>query len=119
MKKLVSILIPAYNAAEFIAETIESVLAQTWPRKEIIVVNDGSQDDTLAIARQFESKQVLVVTKDNEGAAATRNKAFSLCQGDYIQWLDADDLLSPNQISPQIALGGGRLGRRPLIFSRV
>jgi glycosyltransferase involved in cell wall biosynthesis len=69
MKKLVSILIPAYNAAEFIAETIESVLARTWPRKEIIVVNVGSQDDTLAIARQFESKQVLVVTKDNEGAA--------------------------------------------------
>jgi glycosyltransferase involved in cell wall biosynthesis len=69
MKKLVSILIPACNAAEFIADTIKSVLAQTWPQKEIIVVNDGSQDDTLAIAREFESKQVLVVTKDNEGAA--------------------------------------------------
>jgi glycosyltransferase involved in cell wall biosynthesis len=117
MTKLVSILIPAYNAAEFIADTIESVLAQTWPKKEIIVVNDGSQDDTLAIARQFESKQVLVVTKDNEGAAATRNKAFSLCQGDYIQWLDADDLLSPNKISRQMALVEGGYGSRGLLSS--
>src|SRR4030095_5883408 len=103
MKKLVSILIPAYNAAEFIAETIESVLAQTWPRKEIIVGNDGSHGEPLAIARQFESKQVLVVTKDNEGAAATRNKAFSLCQGDYIQWLHAGGLLSAKTISSQVA----------------
>jgi glycosyltransferase involved in cell wall biosynthesis len=117
MKKLVSILIPAYNAAEFIADTIKSVLAQTWPRKEIIVVDDGSQDDTLAIACQFESKQVLVVTKDNEGAAATRNKAFSLCQGDYIQWLDADDLLSPNKISRQMALVEGGCGSRCLLSS--
>src|SRR5262249_38883230 len=104
-------------AAGFIGETIKSVLAQTWPRKEIVVVNDGSEDDTLAIARQFESRQVLVVRKDNEGAAGTGNKAFSLCQGDYIQWLDADDLLSPNKIFRQMALVEGGCGSRSLLSS--
>jgi glycosyltransferase involved in cell wall biosynthesis len=99
---LISILIPAYNAGKWIAETIGSALAQKWPRKEIVVVNDGSTDDTLAIARRFSSPEVSVVTQDNEGAAAARNKAFSLCQGDYVQWLDADDLLSPDKIANQM-----------------
>ena len=100
---LVSILIPAFNAQEWIADTIRSALAQTWPRKEIIVVDDGSRDQTLAIASQFASQDVSVVAKSNEGAAATRNKAYSLCQGDYIQWLDADDLLTPDKIERQLA----------------
>jgi glycosyltransferase involved in cell wall biosynthesis len=99
---LVSILIPAYNAAEWLAETIESAAAQTWPRKEIIVVNDGSTDDTLAIARRFRSAEISVVSQDNQGAAAARNTAFSLCQGDYIQWLDADDLLSQDKVTKQM-----------------
>jgi glycosyltransferase involved in cell wall biosynthesis len=116
MTQLVSILIPAYNAGEWIAETIESALAQTWPRKEIIVVNDGSADDTLAIARQFASGEVSVVTQDNQGAAAARNKAFSLSQGDYIQWLDADDLLSPDKISRQMQ-ARERWGTERTLFS--
>src|SRR6516162_9612373 len=102
MTPLVSILIPAYNAERWIAETISSALAQTWPRKEIIVVNDGSIDQTLRLARQFESKGVSVVTQENQGVCAARNKAYNLCQGDYIQWLDADDLLSPNKIAKQM-----------------
>ena len=101
-KPLVSILIPAYNAQKWIGETIQSALAQTWPRKEIIVVDDGSKDETLAVARRFESRNVKVVTKANAGAAAARNKALSLSQGDYIQFLDADDLLSPNKIECQM-----------------
>lgn len=102
MKPLVSILIPAYNAEEFIADTIQSAIAQTWPRKEIIVVDDGSTDRTAEIARKFTSKDVAFVSKGNEGAAATRNHAFALSQGDYIQWLDADDLLSPDKIEQQL-----------------
>src|SRR6516225_12133852 len=98
MKPLVSILIPAYNAQEWIADTIISALGQTWSRKEIIVVDDGSTDQTLAIARQFASKDVVVVTQRNQGASAARNHALSLSQGDYIQWLDADDLLSTDKI---------------------
>jgi len=102
MTPLVSILIPAYNAERWIAETIQSALAQTWPRTEIIVVDDGSRDQTLSIARQFASKNVSVVTQDNQGGSAARNRAFTICQGEFIQWLDADDLLSPDKIAQQM-----------------
>src|SRR5215510_8915726 len=102
MEPLVSILIPAYNAQQWIAGTLESALSQTWPKKEIIVVDDGSSDQTLQIARQFASKTVRIVTQANQGASAARNTAFSICQGDYIQWLDADDLLDPDKIEKQV-----------------
>ena len=102
MKPLVSILIPAYNAEEWLAETLRSAVAQTWPRKEIILVDDGSRDGTLAVARQFASRDVCVVTQQNQGAAAARNRALSLSQGDYIQWLDADDLLGLDKIAQQL-----------------
>jgi glycosyltransferase involved in cell wall biosynthesis len=102
MKPLVSILIPAYNAQQWIADTIESALAQTWSKKEIIVVDDGSSDQTLQIATQFASKTVRIVTQVNQGASAARNTAFSICQGDYIQWLDADDLLAPDKVERQV-----------------
>ena len=104
MKPLVSILIPAYNAQRWIAETLRSATAQTWDRKEIIVVDDGSRDDTLSVARQFESRQLKVVTQENQGASAARNTALSLSQGDYIQWLDTDDLMAPDKIARQIEL---------------
>ena len=103
MKPLVSILIPAYNAEQWIADTIQSALAQTWPRTEIVVVDDGSGDETFQIARQFASKTVRVVTQENQGAAAARDRALQLCQGDYIQLLDADDLLSPDKVARQMA----------------
>src|SRR4030095_524507 len=103
MTPLVSILIPAYNAERWIANTIQSALAQTWPRKEIIVVDDGSTDQTLQVARQFASKTISIVTQENKGASAARNRACELCQGDYIQWLDADDLLSPDKVAKQMA----------------
>jgi glycosyltransferase involved in cell wall biosynthesis len=99
---LVSILIPAFNAQEWIGDTLRSALAQTWPHKEIIVVDDGSTDQTVAAARQFEADGVRVVTQKNQGAAASRNNAFALSQGDYIQWLDADDLLAPDKIASQM-----------------
>lgn len=102
MRPLVSILIPAFNAQEWLSDTLRSAIAQTWDRQEIIVVDDGSTDQTLAIARQFESDSVHVFTQKNQGAAATRNKTFSLSRGDYIQWLDADDLLSPGKIARQM-----------------
>ena len=103
MKPLVSILIPAYNAEEWIADTIRSAVSQTWSRKEIIVVDDGSKDQTVAAASRFASNEVKVVTIKNQGAAAARNHALQLSQGDYIQWLDADDLMAPNKIESQLA----------------
>jgi glycosyltransferase involved in cell wall biosynthesis len=117
MKPLVSILVPAFNAQEWIADSLDSAIAQTWERTEIIVVDDGSIDRTLAIARQYESKAVKVVTQKNQGAAAARNKAFSLCRGDYIQWLDADDLLAPDKIALQMEASGSCPSKRALLSS--
>ena len=102
VEPLVSILIPAFNKEEFIAETVRSALAQTWSRKEIIVIDDGSTDSTVDIARRFGRLGVTVSQQKHQGAAAARNRAFSLCQGDYIQWLDADDLLAPDKIAKQL-----------------
>ena len=101
---LVSILIPAYNAEKWIADAIGSAIAQDWPRKEIIIVDDGSTDHTLSVARRLESKDVRVITQKNAGASAARNKALSFAQGDYIQWLDADDILAPDKISRQLVI---------------
>jgi glycosyltransferase involved in cell wall biosynthesis len=115
MKPLVSILIPAYNARQWIAETIESALAQTWPKREIIVVDDGSSDETLRIATRYASHTVKVVTQANQGASVARNTAFSICQGDYIQWLDADDLLEPDKIARQAQWLDDGASRRTLL----
>jgi glycosyltransferase involved in cell wall biosynthesis len=115
MKPLVSILVPAYNAETWIADTLRSALAQTWERKEIIVIDDGSKDQTLAVARRFESDQLRVVTQKNQGAAATRNNAFSLCQGEYIQYLDADDLMAPDKIASQMNALGPSADKRTLL----
>ena len=117
MRPLVSILIPAYNAERWIAETIRSALGQTWARKEIIVVNDGSTDQTLQVTRQFESKGVSVVTQENQGVCAARNRAYELCQGDYIQWLDADDLLSQHKIARQMETTEQSQSKRTLLSS--
>ena len=102
MKNLVSIIIPCYNAAKWIRETIESVLAQTWLNKEIIIVDDGSEDDSLMIARQYESNILKIISQENMGAPAARNTALRNAQGDYIQWLDADDILAPDKIERQM-----------------
>ena len=102
MQELVSILIPSYNAEHWIRETIESALSQTWHNKEIIIVDDGSTDRTLQIAKQYDSKLVKVISQENRGANAARNKALEFAQGDYLQWLDADDLLAPEKIEKQM-----------------
>lgn len=102
MPDLVSILIPAYNAEKWIADALKSALDQTWPKKEVIVVDDGSSDDTLNVAKRFESNSVKVVTQDNRGASVARNHALSLAQGDCIQWLDADDVLARDKIATQL-----------------
>ena len=117
MKPLVSILIPAYNAEEWIADTLKSAIGQTWERKEVIVVDDGSTDHTLAIARQFASERVSIVSQNNQGAAAARNRAFSVSQGDYIQWLDADDLLAPDKIARQMEAVDQCRSKRTLLSS--
>lgn len=107
MTPLVSIIIPCYNAERWLAETLESALAQTWTAKEILVINDGSTDSSLAVAQQYTTRGVRVIDQPNRGASAARNHGLRLARGDFIQFLDADDLLAPNKIELQIhALAG-------------
>ncbi len=114
---LVSILIPAYNAEKWVAQSIQSALTQSWPNKEVIVVDDGSRDRTLTAARVFESGNCRVLSQENRGASAARNHALSLAQGDFIQWLDADDFLAPDKIERQMMRGEFDSSTRILLSS--
>jgi glycosyltransferase involved in cell wall biosynthesis len=117
MKPLVSILVPAYNAERWIACTLQSAIAQTWPRKEIIVVNDGSVDGTAEVVSRFASKGVALVSTENQGGSAARNHALRLSQGDYIQWLDADDLMALDKIERQLGALRETDSKRTLLSS--
>jgi len=103
---LVSIVIPAFNVEAWLAETLESALAQTWQNTEIIIVDDGSTDNTLAVAKTFASSKVKVISQENKGQSAAENRALQEAQGDFIEYLDADDLLAPDKIERQIHLLG-------------
>lgn len=102
MSELVSILIPAHNAQSWLGETIKCALVQSWPRKEVIVVDDGSRDETLRVARSLATSSVQVISQTNQGAAAARNTALRAAQGTYIQYLDADDLLHHDKVTAQL-----------------
>jgi len=117
MSDRVSILISAYNAEKWIKPAIESALRQTWADREVVVVDDGSTDRTLDIARTFETDSVKVVTQDNRGAAAARNRSLKLASGDFIQWLDADDLLAPDKIAGQMKAAAGERSKLVLYSS--
>ncbi len=99
---LVSIIIPVYNAEKYLAETIESALNQTWKNKEIIIVNDGSTDKSLAIALKYQTETVKVLNIPNSGASVARNRGLAEAKGAYIQFLDADDIISKDKIASQI-----------------
>jgi hypothetical protein len=119
MKPLVSILIPAFNAEDWLADTLESAIRQTWARKEIILVDDGSTDRTLDIARQFERRGVSIVSQRNQGAAAARNTALAASRGDYLQWLDADDLLAPDKVERQVEAIAAAAAHDPNVAARL
>ena len=95
---LVSIIVPVYNAQKGLSRCLESICSQTYQELEIIVLNDGSTDDSLAICEQFRAKdpRLVVVDKENEGVSRTRNAGLALAQGDYIQFADSDDVLNPD-----------------------
>src|SRR5260370_6187792 len=115
MKPLVSMLIPAFNAEQWIVDCLRCAVSQTWPRKEIIVVDDGSKDQTLAIAKQFEAHFLKVGIQENRGVAGAGNNAFAMCQGDYVQWLDADDLMAPDKTARQMEAVEQGCSKRVLI----
>jgi len=100
---LVSIIVPCHNAAPWLAATLESALAQDWSPVEIIVIDDGSTDRSSAVAAGFAERGVRVVTQGNRGASAARNHGLRLARGEFVQFLDADDLIAPDKIRRQMA----------------
>lgn len=98
---LVSIIIPCYNAQKWLREAIDSCLSQTHKEREIIVVDDGSTDQTVAIAREYGSRLILESLAQNQGVSYARNVGFQLSKGDYIQYLDGDDFLAPDKLKAQ------------------
>ncbi len=102
-KPLVSVIIPAFNAAKYIKDTLNSVLLQTWDNLEIVIVNDGSTDDTEIIIHEFlEDKRIKYVSQINKGCSGAKNAGLRIATGDFIQYLDADDILSKDKIERQI-----------------
>lgn len=100
---LVSIIMPLFDSERWLSETVRSVLDQTWRDWELLMVDDGSSDATVDIARGFESGRVKLLRQDNAGASAARNRALEVAQGEYLQFLDHDDLLAPEKIERQVA----------------
>jgi glycosyltransferase involved in cell wall biosynthesis len=97
---LVSVIMPAYNAAEHIGEALESVLAQDWRPLEVVVVDDGSTDDTALIVARY--PDVVYVQQDNKGPSAARNAAAERSSGEFIANFDSDDLLPTTRVSVQV-----------------
>ena len=99
---LVSIIIPAYNAAKYISETLESALNQTYENIEVIVVDDGSTDDTVNIVEKVIDQRIILLRQINSGQCAASNLGIKHANGDYIKFLDADDILNLDHIKIQV-----------------
>lgn len=103
MKDLVSIIMPSYNTAKFIEETIDSVLAQTYTNWELIIVDDCSTDDTDVVVAKYEDSRIRYLKNEkNSGAAVSRNRALREAKGRWIAFLDSDDLWTPDKLEKQI-----------------
>lgn len=102
MTPLVSIVIPCYNAAPWLGPTLDSALAQTHARCEIVVIDDGSTDASGEIARRYASAKTLVIEQVHAGQSAAFNHGIRVAQGEYLVFLDADDLLHPEKIARQL-----------------
>ena len=100
----VSVVIPAYNAADTLRKMLDSVLGQTWRALQVILVDDGSRDDTVKIAREIaaEDPRLTVISQENLGVSATRNTGLKQCEGKYIRFVDADDTLPPDSIEQMV-----------------
>ena len=97
----VSVLIPCYNGSAFVGEAVDSALAQTYQKIEVVVLDDGSTDDSVAVLRKY-GKRIKLVQQEHAGACEARNAALRSSCGEMIQWLDADDRIYPNKIERQL-----------------
>ena len=113
---LVSVVMPSYNTARYIQEAIESVLAQDYPHKELIIIDDGSTDGTPDLVRGY-GDRVTLITQQNQGSAVARNAGLQAARGEYIAFLDSDDVWLPGKLSAQVQ----HLERHPeigMVFAR-
>ena len=95
---LVSIIMPTFNAAQYINDAVDSVIAQTWHHWELIIINDGSTDDTRSILESITDKRITIVTQTNQGVSAARNAGLALAKGKFVAFLDADDIFPPKSL---------------------
>lgn len=107
---LVSVIIPCFNYARYLPDAILSVKAQSHSNWECIIVNDGSTDDTAIVAERLasEDKRITVIHQENRGPSVARNRGLEIAHGEYIQFLDADDIISPKKIELQLNLLVGK-----------
>ena len=104
----VTVVIPTYNAAVYLTETLESVCTQNYGDFELLIVDDGSRDDTVELARRFESRVALrIIEQANAGPAAARNNGVRNARGEYVAFIDSDDLMLPRRLAAQVAMLGG------------
>ena len=105
MKPLVSVIVPLYNAAPFIGEALDSIVSSTYRPLEIVVVDDGSTDNSLAVAQAYakQHQEVKVFHQENAGVSAARNKAIREAKGEWILPVDGDDKISPTYIEKAVA----------------
>ncbi|MEA5538477.1 glycosyltransferase family 2 protein [Limnoraphis robusta Tam1] len=99
----ISVVIPAYNCDRYVAQAVESVLHQTYSSVEIIVIDDGSQDNTRQVLQPY-SAQIRYVYQDNQGVSVARNHGIHLAQGEFVAFLDADDVFLPDKLAVQLAV---------------
>jgi glycosyltransferase involved in cell wall biosynthesis len=102
---LVSVIIPAYNSAAFLSDAVDSAVRQTYRSVELIIVNDGSTDDTSSLAERLAAHdaRITVVHQPNAGLSAARNTGLKVARGEFVSFLDADDALLPEKIEHQVA----------------
>ncbi|UOE93829.1 glycosyltransferase family 2 protein [Alkalihalobacillus sp. LMS39] len=113
-QELVSVITPAYNAEKFIGDAIESVLAQTYPHWEMIIVDDCSTDETAKVVEQYSDKRIrFIQLKKNSGPAIARNTSIQNAKGRYIAFLDSDDMWQPDKLEKQLAF----MRRHDIAFS--
>ena len=99
LRPLISVIIPAYNQADYLAAAVQSALEQTYSNLEVIVVDDGSTDETPKIAQSFTDPRVRYIHQENRGLSGARNTGIRNARGDFLTYLDSDDLFLPNKLS--------------------
>jgi glycosyltransferase involved in cell wall biosynthesis len=106
-KPLVSIIISAFNAEKYICATLDSVLSQTYPSVEVIVVNDGSTDDTLCLIEPYLKRGVKIISQSNKGQDSALNNGYNISKGSFVKFLDSDDLINAEMIALQMEVLDG------------